>query len=484
VENIIPSTVTYKINTQINGIPLDECSFISGFDEIQPFFEELVLNDPDVSGFTAYLKNESGDIAGWKVTYSLENITGQDDEKIIFIKNFKNLPLLPVPDNLPEGRYTMVYQIMSGKNILQKTEKPFFYLGNKGLSFYRISVNLPGVSSGHQLIPKGSNIMLEVDCNYESVLDPYVIWYLGKVKISEGYFSSGAAQFFWRAPEQSGFYSFRAEVFPVRDREDLAGYKKDVSLLVSSIPLDINLVSEIIPQLAYLYVFDGSLNDSKMDASLERALKPVSGNGQKWAAFNGTYGLATGHDNVFSLPKVPIANNITGDYQLLFRFKPLNEGVLFNVAFESSPAVSIVLSVMDQKLVLTLTSPITTVSKNYDLPEENSFITAGVSFSIQRGRLLAKLNIMGDTVIQNNFAEDVRLDAEVRGEFRVLLGITGENNIHAVSEEESEDVALPVLTAIWDEFALYYMPPMDVIAADLKPPVREEHSEFDETPRN
>jgi hypothetical protein len=481
VDNIIPSTGTYKINAQINGIPLDECSFVGINDEIQPFFEELVLNDPDVSGFMIYLKNTAGNITGWKVIYSLESMTGQEDEKVILIKNFKNLPLMPVPANLPAGRYSMVYQIMSGKNILQRTEKPFFYIGNAGFSFNGISVNLPGVSGSYQLIPKGLNIMLEAECNFDSSLDPYVVWYVSKVKISEGYFSDGAAQLFWIAPEQSGFYSFRAELFPVKDYEDLSGYKKDVSLLVSSIPADVNVISEIIPELMHWYVFEGSLNDSIAGASDAQAVKPASGNSQKWMSSNGTYGLATGHENVFTIPKVPITVDTMGNYQTLFRFKPLNEGGLFSVLFDSSPDIFISVSIEDQKLVLTLTSSLMTVSKSYALPEQESFITAGITFSILPGFLSARLNIMDDTVIQDNFAEDIQLDAEARGAFQVLLGLVREETIPPDdNEDEQQDRLVPDFTAIWDEFALYYKPPMDVIAADLTPPVREENSESNE----
>jgi hypothetical protein len=481
MDNIIPSAGTYKINTQINGIPLDDCSFVSVYDEIQPFFEELVLNDPDVTGFMVYLKNKAGDIAGWKVIYSLDDITGQEDEKIIPIKNFKNLPLMPIPVNLPAGRYTIVYQIMSGKNILQKTEKQFYCLGNNGFSFNGISVNLPGISGSHQLIPKGLNIMLEADFDFNGVLDPYIVWYIGKVRISEGYFSNGAAQFFWRAPEQSGFYSISAELFPVSDYRYLAVYKKDISLLVSSIPSDVNLVSENIPELMHWYAFEGNLNDSKMSASAERAVKPAYANIQKWMSSKGTYGLATGYNNVFSVPKIPLAAGTTGNFQALFRFKYLNDGGLFSVMFPSSPGVFLDLSVINQKFVLTLTSPSAAVSKSYDLPEQDSFFTAGITFTILSGRLTARLNIMGDTVIQNNFADDIRLNIEVRNEFQILLGSVREENTAAVNEkEEPEDILVPEFTVIWDEFALYYMPPMDVIAADIKPQVREEHSESNE----
>jgi hypothetical protein len=50
--------------------------------------------------------------------------------------------------------------------------------------------------------------------------------------------------------------------------------------------------------------------------------------------------------------------------------------------------------------------------------------------------------------------------------------------------EEGTDRPAPVFTAIWDEFALYYMPPMDIIAADIRSHTREEHSEADEISSN
>nr|AGS52279.1 hypothetical protein [uncultured bacterium contig00059] len=247
LDAILPSSGTYKVNARVNGSPLDEYSFVSLNDKIQPFFEESVSGDPDIAALTVFLKDARGVNAGYTVTYSLElngeYAPGQDEQEnapaadssnqdnaalteddknagneesennnkpnlsvvisndpLSDIEQYKKgneylipvqsldraLHYFPLPPDLPIGRYTLVSQVMgkagsSGeKAILHKTEKSFYYLADAGFSFDSIQVNLPGVTSSSQIIPRGSVIMLEAKLDYDSRLDPYVVWYNGK----------------------------------------------------------------------------------------------------------------------------------------------------------------------------------------------------------------------------------------------------------------------------------------------------------------
>jgi len=462
VDAFLPSAGTYRLNAEVNGVPLTECSFVALGDNIHPYFEEPVSDDPDVTALMVFMKNSKGELAGERVLYSLDG-EAEKDEKVIRVGNLDSeLPSFPIPPNLPYGRYTMVSQVMSGKDILQKTEKSFFYLSNAVFSFESINTYLPGIIENNQLIPTGCVVMLEAKVDFDSRLDPYIVWYNGKNKISEGRFSDGADLLFWKAPEQSGFFSIRAEIFPVDGYEGLAGYQKEASLLVASKITDMNLISEDIPQLVHWYIFDNSLNDSKMITSQENALKSLSNNKLRWMPANGTYGLATGHDNIVALPNVRISGDNHEKWQTLFRFKPVNEGVIFSVLFGDSNDVSLSLKTENQYLVLTLSSPLKTVSQVLRLPEHDSFLVAGVSFSILPGLLSAKINIMADSVEKGELAvEPVSIEAELGDNFQILLGdntAAGESVNHGMSS----------LTALWDEFAVYNTPPMDIIAAEVK----------------
>jgi len=548
MDTILPSAGIYKINASVNGMPLDELSFIDSNGKIQPYFEEPVSSDPDVTALVVFLRNSRGSVVGWKVAYTLERtknekkdvpedissenpsedsedaeedlaeealveesldedellsdeeddlaevIVEEDkaqvhykdgDEMVIPVKSLDGeLPVFPLPKDLPVGRYTLVSQIMSGKDTLQRTEKSIYYMGKTAFSYDGIYVHLPGIAESVHVIPKGTVIMLEAALDFDSRLDPYIVWYNGKRKIGEGSFSDGAGYLLWKAPEQSGFFSLRAEVFPVDNFDGLSGYQKELSLLVSSKTIDVNLVSENIPQLVHWYTFEGNLNDSKMIASTERALKRDAKNNPKWAGAGGTYGLATGFQNAFSLPKVLVSDNGTETWQLLFRFKPVNDGEILCIQFGISGDIFLRLKTEKHNLVLELISSIETVSQVYAMPEQDAFITAGVSFSILPEMLSANINIVGEYIYKEETDKDeideepFGIEAEIQDEFQILLGSKPESG--GVSEAAKK----PAITAIWDEFALYFMPPMEIISAEVESPVDEEQPEDEEIPAN
>jgi len=494
MDNMLSSGGTYKINASVNNTTLDECSIVRANEEICPFFEESVSGDSDITDLVVFLKNSSGEVKGWKVVYSLKpvNTSSQSkndnpqegEEKIIPIENFdKELPSLPLPDDLPMGHYTIVYQIMSGKNILQRTEKNVFYLGGNIFSYDAINVYLPGVTDSAQYTPKDTVVMLEAGLDFNSSrFDPYIVWYEGKNKIREGKFSEGAGQLFWKAPEHSSFFSLSAEVFPTDNNfRNLIGYKKEISLLVSPKTTDVHLVSNNIEQLKHWYRFEGNLNDEKMPASAARTINPAAKNNAKWMGVNGTYGIATGANNVFLIPKVTILDSEPKTWQVLFRIKPLNDGEIFSVRFGPSQDIFLRLYKDGEKFDLTLTSPLKTVSQPVNLPqayvesEQESFLSAGIKFSILPGLLSAQFNILGESVNDEIHAGLISLEANIEKEFQIFLGFTRTNNM---SGEESKSTIGPEYNVLWDEFALYNMPPMDILAADIKPMINEEQQKI------
>jgi hypothetical protein len=455
VDPFLPSSSAYKLNARVNNITLDECSFVTVNDKIQPFFEESVSNDPDITALLVFFRNGRGETAGWKVLYSLDGETGQDEMLIPVNSLDDNLPFVPIPANFPIGRYTLVSQVMSGKEVLQKTEKTIYYIGNSRFTYDKINVHLPGITDNSQIIPRGMVVLLEAKFNFESRLDPYIVWYSGKRKISEGRFSEGASYLLWKAPEQSGFYSVSVEIFPADSHFDLAGYKNEISLLVSTKTLNLNLVSENIPQLVHWYVFEGNLNDSKLVTSQERSLLAAGGIKPDWTASDGIYGLAAGHDRTYMLPKISGYEL----WQILFRLKPIYDGGIFYIQF--SPDVYMNISVENQCLILTLSSPQKTVSQSVKLSDMKTFITAGVSFSVNPGSISAKINILGNGQAELS-SEPLNLEIKVENDFLIFLG-------HKRDENTGEDVSRKqsVFTALWDEFAIYNTPPMERIFTDV-----------------
>jgi len=487
MDTILPSTGHYKVNLQINGTLLDDCSFIRFKDEIYPYFEEPVSDDKDVTGLIIYLRDAAGETIGRKVSYDIGPEKSYDT--IISVESLDDdLPPFPIPGNLPMGKYSFIFQVMSGKDILQKTEKPFFYLGVNNFSFSGVNLNIPGVTDTPLIIPKDTIVMLEAVLDFDNQFSPYIIWYEGKNKISEGKFSDGASVLFWKAPEQSGFSSLRAEVFPFENHKEYKGYQNEFSVLVSSKGKDFNLIEDI-PQLMYWYTFESDLNDSKI-VSDERALSPAANNIPIWKGINGTYGLSTGQNNSFSLPKIVIPNNDVKTWQTVFRFKPLNDDIIFSVFFGKNKDVSLTLRKEDQRFKLILQSSSDEVSQFLDLsvmPVESDieqeikdpFLIAGINFSVLPNQLTAQFNFLGINIENELISKPISLKVSVKDEFQVILGsVNASLNVSSESAEETQVLEnVPeiksTINVLWDEIAIYYMPPMEAIIAKLRPMVNE-----------
>jgi len=328
--------------------------------------------------------------------------------------------------------------------------------------------------------------MLEALLDYDSRIYPYVVWYCGRRKNGEGFISDGAGQVFWKMPEQSGFFSIKAEVFPARNYPGLAGYQKEISLLVSSQAMELNLVTKNIPDLIHWYVFENDLFDSKNPDSKEQELKYIEGE-PLWMGVNGTYGLVTGKENIVSLPVVLIPSEGIQTWQVLFRFLPLNDGSILSILFGSVQNASLNLLTEGQDLVFTLSSPFETVSVVYNLPDsfiqmfieelsldesleesleelipdesffnellvrKGSFLTMNMNISVLPDSLTAQITIIDNRTGRESVMAPVILKAEIINQFEIFLGSVMLNNF------------LSPLTAIWDEFALYYLPALEII---------------------
>jgi hypothetical protein len=328
--------------------------------------------------------------------FTKNQTTEETSDFVIKVRSFdKDLPYFPLPEKLEPGSYMLVFEAVGGRNILSRTETEIFYLGNIEFNLKDISVYLPGVSSSRLIPPRGL-IMLEAGLNYDSRLDPYVIWYNGKNIISEGRIKDGAGNILRKMPDQAEFYSVRLEVLPFPNKFNLTGYTREITLTVSpkavnagyfftdspqfaayhslaqgtifpeqvklsAAAAELNTSAAIAataapatavaataapataappvpPTLLQLYQFGGSLHDSVSTLN-ESDLTPLFDKPPKWVTVGQSFGLSTGPDDSYLLPPFSFFRETPapetpeqGGGIFLLHVKPA-EGVIFNAFF-------------------------------------------------------------------------------------------------------------------------------------------------------
>ena len=356
LDTLLPSTGTYQVKALVNNTSLDDCSLVNAGDEIRPYFASSIADDPDITGLMVFVRSAKGEILGGKTLYTLESgIEGDDGsgsetaretggaKTVIPVKRLdKNLPLFPMPEKLAIGQYTLVFNVLGENETLYQTEQNIYYLHNAVLILKEIQMYLPGVAAGPQLVLPGATVLLEARVDFDPQLDPYIVWYNGKKRISEGKLSEGGASFLWEAPDQTGFHALRVEAFPFSSKERIAGSSREISIPVSSKAVGAGLVSGDASNLLHWYQFAGNIQDSKLPASDAKELVSLDGNPAQWRPIGYSYGLSTGPDNVYMLPPVSFFSDGAneGSGQILFRFKPAAEGCILSALFTSgaSPA--------------------------------------------------------------------------------------------------------------------------------------------------
>jgi len=540
LETLFPSNGAYQVRTLVNGSSLEECSIIRSNDKIRPYFAVSVVNDPDLIGLLVYLQDSGGKIIGDKVQYTLlpyadeaalteadlpketepeetgEPIPESDDEHQIrersladakpaekntdieiAVKSFaQELPYFPLPKDLEIGPYILVFEALGKKDTLSRMETDVFYVGNAEFNLKDISMYLPGLS-GPQLISPGTVIMLETSLDYDSRLDPYVIWYNGKNVISEGSISDGAGKLLWKAPEQAGFHSLRLEALPFHlKRSAYTGLSREIALPVS--PKAINqghffennegytarnpLSAETAypaatvtageetppaypaPELLQWYQFDGSLLSSLSTFTNEQTLLPVDKSHPRWMAAGQSYGLAIGPDDPYLLPPVHFLRKETdqGGGILLFHIRPLSEGIIFSAFFplQSSSTEGVRMSMIKEGNVITLR--LSATDTFIDLPVYltlsaiEGFIPIAVEFYTRPYRMEAKISL--DEYVQNKMGE-IKLSGVLSGEGRFRLGgVMDKPILDKPINEAAPPAALPLeetfSDTIWDELAI------------------------------
>ena len=386
MDSVLPINRTYQISARGEKYSLDEYALLSKNEKIQPFFVHPIINDPDVEGLTITLETPEGTGAGEIIRYVLEDReTSGNEERIdeyadtwtdesgaeaedeieILIPLERmdgTLPSFSLPEDLDIGPYIMIFQVL-GRNgtLLSKTEKNIYYIADLNYSIKEIVTYLPGISAPSHLIPPGTNVLLEAKINADEDLDPYIVWYNGRIRLGGGKVSSGANLLLWQVPYQNGFQNIRAEVIPfppMRNRslssEAPARYDRMLRGVSMELSLPVSSRGEIRKTLFdYLdsaeKTGDGTiLWDYQLRGDLQDYLDPPGENEllrqednlrerehgrkpePKWLPFSSGYGLVIDPKNIYQLP--PFIPEIGRTFTFILRFVSLNEGDIFTVS--------------------------------------------------------------------------------------------------------------------------------------------------------
>jgi hypothetical protein len=474
MDGVLLFSGTYQVDALVNDISLNKSSLIKKSDTIRPYFINSIANDPDVSGLAVFLETTSGEIIGRMVQYILDDtndttetakkkesedetvsnsekpenqiedgndagmfMAPKNDNTVVRVKSLnKKLPPMTLPEGLSIGQYIMVFQVLGEQGLLYRAEKPVYYLGDARFILHDINRYLPGSSAGladsaesavsgiSQLIPPGITVMLEARVDFDKRLDPYIVWYNGRKRISEGKISEGAGIILWHAPEQTAFTVIRAEVFPYKEVPDFAGKRREISLPVSSKVENLAFFSGSADFIQW-YQFSGNLRDSMNAMSSEKALIPSGENQTQWLPANSIYGLAAGEENSYILPDIVFA----GNGRLQFHFKPVAGGSFLKGRFNSDSlkmnTVKMELSLDGENLVLSIRENVLGLSQKISaaLPdtENGELVTVFVDFSMDAKYFAARL------VLENQESDSAQilvlpLGAPLSGKANFQLG--------------------------------------------------------------
>ncbi|MDR2743175.1 MAG: hypothetical protein LBB98_13635 [Treponema sp.] len=276
-------------------------------------------------------------------------------EDAIYVKKLSGtLPPLLLPQDIEMGQYILVFQVLGEKGVLNRIEKPFYYIGTSEFTLSDIHAYLPGTFDKGHLAPPAIPIMLETKLAAGTNLNPYVVWYNGKKRIYEGYVADGAARFIWWVPARTGFHILKVEAFPFKPLDTglrvPMGKIKELSLPVatknesfsfSNIPdgLEIGFSEKELIPIRHYQLF-ANLEDSQSSVLTRNILTAIN-HTPEWLPQGNIFGLAVGPDHSFSIPGplfTPSAPDAAG--HLLFRFIPLADGTIFSGSFKLNASLN------------------------------------------------------------------------------------------------------------------------------------------------
>jgi hypothetical protein len=356
------------------------------------------------------------------------------------------LPAFTITEDLEIGRYNLVFQVLGENEILYRTFKPIYFLGDAEFTLEDIQSFLPVAVTSGKLIPPNIKIMLGTEVSASPELDPYVIWYSGKKILARGRVSGGANHLLWETPDRTGFYSIRAEVFPLRPEHEVPGNMigkiKELSLPVSQKSEGAPLFDEPPDKFIHWYQFWGNLDDKNTNSPLV----PLQSQPPRWIPYAGMYSLLVGRDDSYALPGMPFTlyQDEQGTGRIALHMAALADGTVFNISFSGGkilppPAQAaeddarkaadnsggkavLELFIVKNALTLRVASDDSSVEKSLRLTsaELNAFVTLTIDFSIVPERFEAELVLEKSTRKAGPIS--VKLAKPLSGEATVHFG--------------------------------------------------------------
>jgi hypothetical protein len=429
---VIPSAGTYQVSALVDEVSLDTCSIINRDSGIYPYFKNSLVNDPDVRGLVVFLQDSQGEKVSGEFHYSLftkpaeeaesgavesgeptpgasaaEALPGEVQGKEIPVEFIQvprldqQLPAFILPEDLPIGHYTLVFQVLGEKDTLYRTDKPVYYIADAEFELTDLQSYLPGALAGAHLASPGENVLLEALISADERLDPYVIWYSGKQSIGEGYVTEGAGRFMWQVPEQPLFHNIRVEVFPImpesRLRRGLTGKTKELVLPVSTKNERKKNFAEEADPFTHWYDFAGTLRNVKNPGKSDE-LAPLGTTVPAWMPHAGMYGLSIAPGERYSLPvDFALLNpNDQGQGRIKLQFAPLGTGVILDLSLnlkDTSTTLDINVSLAEAGLVLSLGLGNERHETSLELTGERDYISLFFDYEISNNHVKAGLSL-------------------------------------------------------------------------------------------
>jgi hypothetical protein len=359
MDTVLPSMGSYRVNALVNLVVYLEDSkgkragsgvrYSTG--PVPAGTDPVEADAPPESGEPGAGKTETGDSEAEGnppesvpelVSKSIIAVSSAGD-LVIPVNSFTGqLPPFPIAGDMEIGYYTMVFEIRGTENLLSRAERRIFYTGDQEFTSGGLRYYLPGLYGNKHLVPQGSNVMLETQVSYGKGLEPYIIWYNGSRKIGEGPVADGTARLFWKASQQTGFHTIRAELFPFAPQTATKGVIKELSLPVSSDAGENRSPSGTTAagnkDFLYRYQLAGDLREEGAGAALSRASPETTA--PLWYPAEQIYGLALNEgDSYEASPKVLDLSAVSGDTEGLLRFfvrfLPLNDGTILSALLGS-----------------------------------------------------------------------------------------------------------------------------------------------------
>ena len=421
--------------------------------ESEPISESLVVSESPVYHEPAVPANDDyGEIPGLEIKKNV--IENWSEYRMISVDRLdRECPSFKLTETLEIGQYLMVFQVLGEKDMLYQIERPIYFLGNAELTFDDIQRYLPGFAANTYFIAPGINILLEAQVVADKRLDAYIVWYNGRKSIGEGRVADGANRLVWKVPDQTGFYTIKAVVFPVRPSQNtgINGMVKELSLAVSSKGRNTGYFSKKADRFMYWYQFQSNLLDSKVPGDERRSLLPKDYQKPQWLTYNRMYGLAVGTADTYLLPDTSFtfAQEEQGSGQLVFQLIPISEGTLFSAVFKTfdnthllpSDPVTMTLSLSKTGLMLTLTFQDTFYEESLSLEtlDKQDIIMPCITFSLNRSQIAARVSLEETGMETQEIA--LGLTDFLTGEGTFQLGETG---------------ATPEVVAIFDELGVVF----------------------------